>query len=363
VNAGRLEAAPLSALCAAVASALGRGWLAGCLLSGAAGCTTDAGPRERTAAPARVLSREAEPGPIDVESLNRLYQRLPHDRSLLAAGHAAARALLLAELRALGLQPELLPFDWAGGAAADLANVQARLGRLEVDSPLLIVSCHYDSVEGTPGADDNGSGTVALLELARRLADRPLAIELRLVWFDAEEPGLIGSGAYVDDLSIEERRRLLGVINLETMGYTDRRAGSQRMPPGSEALFDPGDRGDFLLVVGNLRSALLGRIVHEGLQPEHGADFRSELFALLPGAGWLFADSRRSDHARFWDADLPAVMLTDTANLRSPHYHRPTDTVATLDLPFLAAAVRGVERAVLRLADEAKAPEPTTLPR
>jgi aminopeptidase YwaD len=301
-----------------------------------------------TSAAAGVASG-GRPG-IDVESLNRLFARLPADRSLLAPGHAAARTFLLDALAGFGLKAHVLPVEWDGAPAADLANVEVRLGHEAGDAPLLIVSAHYDTVAGTAGADDNGSGMVVLLELARRLAGRPMPSELRLVWFDAEEPGLIGSGRYVESLSAGERRRLIGAINLETIGYTDRRPGSQALPPGAKALFDPGDRGDFLLVVGNVQSALLGRAVFEGLQPEHGPRFRSELFALLPGAGWLFPDSRRSDHARFWDVELPAVMLTDTANLRSPHYHTPSDTVQTLDLPFLAAAARGLERAVLHLA-------------
>lgn len=310
------------------------------------------------AAAAKVAAARAarSAAPIDTASLEQLYARLPFDRSLRAPGHAAARAFLLEALAADGLQPRVLPFAWDGAPQADLANVELRLGDAGGTAPLLIVSAHYDSVRDTPGADDNGSGTVVLLELARRLAARPLAIELRLVWFDAEEPGLIGSSHYVSELDAGTRKRLLGAINLETLAYTDRRAGSQTLPPGAQALFDPGDRGDFLLIVANLSSALLGRAVSQAMQPEHGAQFRSELFALLPGAGWMFPDSRRSDHACFWDAELPAVMLTDTANLRSPHYHQPSDAVETLDLPFLAAAARGVERAVIALAESATAP-------
>jgi hypothetical protein len=148
----------------------------------------------------------------------------------------------------------------------------------------------------------------------------------------------------------EESRRLMGVINLETMAYTDSEPGSQRLPPGADRLFDPGDRGDFLLVVGTLRSALLAKSVGDALAVEQGPDFRVEVFSMLPAGGWLFPDTRRSDHAHFWDAGHQAVMLTDTANLRNPHYHRGSDQVQTLDLEFLAAAVRGVERAILRLA-------------
>ena len=328
--------------------------VAATLLVGALVAASCSGPGDPAAGAAG-----GRPG-IDVESLSRLYARLPGDRSLEAPGHAAARTFLLDVLAGFGLKARVLPVKWEGAPATDLANVEVRLGREAPDAPLLLVCAHYDSVEGTPGADDNGSGVVVLLELARRLAGKPFPNELRLVWFDAEESGLIGSGRYVETLSAEERKRLIGAIVLETIGYTDRRPGSQSLPPGAKALFDPGDRGDFLFIVGNLQSALLGRAVFDGLQPEHSPRFRSELFALLPGAGWLFPDSRRSDHARFWDVELPAVMLTDTANLRSPHYHKPTDTVATIDLPFLAAAARGLERAVVHLASSPPpAPQPS----
>ena len=338
-------------------SASGRARAAAVLAAAAWGAAACAAPATADARAGRP-GDAPEPAAIDAGSLRALYSRLPFDRSLRAPGHAAARAFVLDTLRDLGLEPRVLPVEWAGAADADLANVEVRLGVAGGEAPLLVVSAHYDSVPGTPGADDNGSGTVVLLELARRLAHRPLDLELALVWFDAEEEGLIGSGRYVEALRPDERQRLMGAINLETLGYTDRRPGSQSQPPGTKALFDPGDRGDFLLIVGNLQSALLGRAVFEGLQTEHGPGFRSELFALLPGAGWLVPDSRRSDHARFWDAELPAVMLTDTANLRSPHYHQPTDTVETLDLEFLASAARGVERAVLRLAERDQPAEP-----
>jgi hypothetical protein len=304
-------------------------------------------PRDAAAEAAR---RRPPDAPVTAEGLRALFERLPPDRRIGSEGHSATRAMLLDELQALSWETRLHPVRWAGAAEADLANVEARKLAEEAGAPILIVCAHYDSVAGTPGADDNGSGTLALLELARRLAPRTLPIELRLLWFDAEEPGLVGSGFYLKAMEVTESRRLMGAINLETMGYTDRRAGSQRLPPGAAVLFDPGDRGDFLLVVGTLASAQLALVVGESLRAEQGPTFRVEVFSALPGAGWLFPDTRRSDHAQFWDAGHPAVMLTDTANLRSPHYHRSTDRVETLDLPFLAAAVRGVERAVLRLA-------------
>lgn len=326
---------------------------AGLLLSTiAAGCGgAPASQQPGTGAAAREAhDRPPVHAPVDEDRLRALFAQLPPFRVIGSEAHAATRALLLEELRAFGWDVRLHAFDWAGASGLDLANVEVRRPAEEPGAPILIVCAHYDSVSATPGADDNGSGVVALLELARRLAPRTLPIELRLVWFDAEEPGLIGSGFYVRAMTPAESRRLMGVINLETLAYTDRSPGSQRLPPGTSVLFDPGDRGDFLLVVGTLTSAPLALTVGEALAAEQGPGFRAEVFSALPGAGWLFPDTRRSDHAHFWDAGHAAVMLTDTANLRNPHYHRATDRVETLDLPFLAAAVRGVELAVLRLA-------------
>lgn len=288
--------------------------------------------------------------PIDATGLRAILVALPPQRAVGTPAHRRTRDLIEGELRRFGYAPMRRSFEWAGAAEADLANVEVRVPGASMDAPILVVSAHYDSVASTPGADDNGSGVAGLLELARRLAGRRFESELRLVFFDCEEPGLIGSGAYVLELTQEERARMIGVINLETLGYTDRRANSQRIPRTARALFDPGDRGDFLMIVGNLQSLPLAGVVAECMVPEEGPGFRAETFSLLPGAGWLMPDSRRSDHARFWDAKIPALMLTDTADLRSPHYHRASDVIETLDLDFLAAAVRGVERAVERIA-------------
>ncbi len=294
-----------------------------------------------------------ETGPIDAGRLQARLADLPPDRAIGSPGHAAARRWLIDTLSSLGLEPEVKPFTWSGAPGADLANVEVRwpgAGHGAGAVPLVLVTAHYDSVPGSPGADDNGSGSCVLLELARRFAARSFASELRLVWFDAEERGLIGSGSWVKDLPDEDRQRIAGVLNLETMGYTDRRAGSQRMPPGTRHLLDPGDRGDFLLVLGNFASAGLAGTVRAAMEPEQGPAFRAVTTAVVPGNGWLIPDSRRSDHAVFWDAGVPALLLTDTANLRSPHYHTAGDALSTLDLPFLAAGARGVERAVLALA-------------
>jgi hypothetical protein len=300
--------------------------------------------------PPHVETDVAATRPVDADGLREILLALPPRRSIGTAAHLRTRELIEDALRRMGYEPARHAFSWPLAADADLANVEVRLPGASPDAPIVVVSAHYDSVADTPGADDNGSGTAGLLELARRLSGRRFESEVRLVFFDCEEPGLIGSGNYVTDLSAEELARMVGVINLETLGFTDHRAGSQTFPAGARALFDPGDTGDFLMIVGNEQSAPLASLVAEAMAMEEGPEFRAEMFSGLPGAGWLLPDSRRSDHARFWDVKVPALLLTDTANLRSRHYHRPTDVVETLDLEFLAAAIRGVERAVERLA-------------
>jgi hypothetical protein len=287
--------------------------------------------------------------PVTEDSLRAWLTALPPYRAIGTESHARTRAWLLESLRSFGLQAHERPFEWAGFPRGGLANIEVVLPGRTPDTSWLALSAHYDSVLQTPGADDNGSGVAALLELARRLSAGGFRLELRLLFFDAEEPGLIGSGAWLMQRDEADLRRCAGLINLETMGFTDRRPGTQVMPAGTEVIFRPGDRGDFLLCLGNFESRALAEAVGDALALQAGESFRVETFGLLPGAGWVLPDTRRSDHAHFWDRGLPAVLLTDTANLRSRHYHAASDRLETLDLPFLAAATRGVETAARRL--------------
>jgi len=299
----------------------------------------------RASPPASDETDEAPPwrAPITSAGLAAHLAWLPPDRAPGRPGHRAARDGLIERLEDWGLSPRVSSVPWPGQPDLAAANVEVRWPGSGQQPRLLVLGAHYDTVPGTPGADDNGSGVTVLLELARRLAAAEPEHELRLVWLDGEEAGLIGSGAYVAGLEADERARLVGFVGLETMGFTDRAAGSQRLPPRIRTVFDPGDRGDFLLVVGNVASAPLAGAVTSALRRMEGPAFRVESFSAVPGAGWVLPDTRRSDHARFWDAGLPAVMLTDTADFRNPHYHAGTDVPATLDLAFLAAAARGLE--------------------
>jgi hypothetical protein len=106
------------------------------------------------------------------------------------------------------------------------------------------------------------------------------------------------------------------------------------------------DVGNFIGVVGNEASADLLRVVTAALKGVPGLPVE---YLAVPGNGLALPETRLSDHSSFWDAGLPALMLTDTSFLRNPHYHRASDTPDTLDYEFLARVTQGVCAAALQL--------------
>jgi len=206
-------------------------------------------------------------------------------------------------------------------------NLILRLPGREPALEPLLVAAHYDGPLQSPGADDNASAVAALLELAHTWSDAPPRRPVWLVAFDQEEWGMLGSRALAGELRSQQVALAL-MVSLEMLGYT---AEEQRYPlPGMELLY--GARGDFIAVVGNLDS----RPVLEALRQRMNLHVRTQVLP-VPLRGRLLPEVRLSDHSSFWDEGYDAVMVTDTSFLRNPHYHKPTDTVATLDLPFLAA--------------------------
>ncbi len=211
--------------------------------------------------------------------------------------------------------------------------------------PPLLIGAHYDTVSGSPGADDNASGLVVLLEVASRLRAWPLARPVWLVAFCLEEQDRLGSQAFVSRLKAE-RRALAGAIILECVGFARSEAGTQQVPPGIPIAVPT--QGDFLAIVGNEASrSLVTQLEQEALR--HAAQLKP-LSLVVPGRGEGMPQTRRSDHASFWDAGYPAVMLTDTANFRNPHYHRATDTEDTLNLEFLSNVAATVTATAIHIA-------------
>jgi hypothetical protein len=209
-----------------------------------------------------------------------------------------------------------------------------------------VVGAHYDTVPGTPGADDNASAVAVMLELARRLSHQRLKAPVLFAAFTLEEPPAYLTGHQGSRFFVRSCRssgdRVLGAIILEMVGFT---APRQHYPylarwPGYPA------EGNFIGIIANWRSWRVGRAVLRGFRRNTGLAVES-LF--LPFNGRLLPETRLSDHASFWDAGLPALMITDTAFFRNPNYHLPSDTIDTLDLTFMAELVKSLELALLEL--------------
>ncbi|MCJ2544359.1 M28 family peptidase [Thermostichus vulcanus] len=199
----------------------------------------------------------------------------------------------------------------------------------------ILVGAHFDAVPASPGADDNASGVAVLLELARYFAQDPSRSPLWLVAFDLEERGLVGSTAYAQFLK-QQGQPLRLMLSLEMLGYRDPTAGSQRYPTGLERFYP--DRGDYIGLIGNWPT------LPDLLRLQQSLKKAGIPCQWLPAGqrGWIVPSTRRSDHAPFWDEGYRAVLVTDTADLRNPHYHKLSDSPETLDLDFLAGVCRGL---------------------
>jgi Zn-dependent M28 family amino/carboxypeptidase len=266
-----------------------------------------------------------------------LLQRLQADLALLARprhaqwdplGLLAVRELLRDQLGALG---DLREHAFQQGSVRGVNLLLSLPGRQPLLPPLL-VGAHYDGPPHSPGADDNASGVAVLLELARRWRDAPPRRPVWLVAFDQEEEGLLGSRALAAQLRADGQPLHL-MVSLEMLGFT---SPNQRYPhPAMRWLY--GTRGNFLALVANSRALPL----LPGLAHRVGRHVPTKVLP-VPLRGRPLPDTRRSDHSPFWDQGYNALMATDTAFLRNPHYHRPSDTLPTLDGGFLAAACSGL---------------------
>lgn len=227
-------------------------------------------------------------------------------------------------------------------------NVEAVISGREPDAGVVVVGAHYDSVQGSPGANDNASGVAALLELGRALKGRNFKREVRLVAFVNEEEPFsytesMGSVRYARHL-IDQRKKVAAMVSLETIGYYTDDPGTQRYPfPLS--YFYP-DIGNFIGFVGNPASKTQVRKMVRTFRTH--ARFPSEGLAApdrIAGIGW-------SDHWSFWQQGLPAVMVTDTALFRYQEYHSPNDTPRILAYERFARVVEGLIAVVLDLAND-----------
>ncbi|MBD0396008.1 MAG: M20/M25/M40 family metallo-hydrolase [Microcoleus sp. C1-bin4] len=205
--------------------------------------------------------------------------------------------------------------------------------------PPIVIGAHYDTVPGSPGADDNATGVAVLLELARDIASAPLKYPVQLVAFDMEEYGCLGSSHHAAKYK-QQQKSIRLMISLEMLGYCNHNPNSQSYPAGLKYFYP--NSGNFIALIGTLRTVpdlinLSGKIRKSGQPCE---------WLPVPNRGLIVPDTRRSDHVPFWDNGYPAIMVTDTANMRNPHYHRESDRIETLDLDFLAGVCQGLVEAI-----------------
>ena len=266
------------------------------------------------------------------------------ERNVWNAEALAGAALYIRNtLENLGYLVRVQPFESQG---LTVQNLEVELPGATAPEEIVVVGAHYDTVAGGPGANDNASGIAALLEIARLLAGKTHARTLRLVAFVNEEQPFseseeMGSRVYAER-SRQRGEQIKAMISLETIGHYTDQAASQHYPfPFS--YFYP-DTGNFLGFVGNLSS---WRLVRQAVGAFRGSTaFPSEGVAApgwITGVGW-------SDHASFWQAGYPAIMITDTAFFRYQHYHEATDTPEKLDYKGLTRVTRGLVEVAAELA-------------
>jgi hypothetical protein len=230
----------------------------------------------------------------------------------------------------------------------DVNNLEVIVPGIGGDAETIVVGAHYDSAQGTAGANDNATGTAAVLELARQFHNIKSRKTIQFVFFVNEEPPFfktetMGSLIYAQEL----RRRhvpVCAMIAVETIGFYSDRVGSQKYPP-LVGLFYP-RQGNFIGFVGDLDSRDLVR--HAIREFREYSKFPSEGIAAppdIPGVDW-------SDHWSFWQENYPAIMITDTAVFRYPYYHTSQDTVGQIDFDKMSRVVDGIGRVVGSLANE-----------
>jgi len=319
-------------------------------------------PRLRPLDPRLIAAASGMLEAVRVERLRADVMTLAEPRGRLHAPEAMTRAdaVILGGFREARWAAEPRPFT-LHNAAGNLdhggygATVYPELHGANIvavkpgeSGDALMVGAHHDTVPRSPGADDNGAGVAALLELARVLAPARFRRSIVLAALVAE-------------------RWLRGAVIFESIGYTARAPGSQTVPQGMDLLYRGqmarlrrrGVAGDFTALIYNGRSRRLAGAMREGLA--HTAGQEAVLLLRdpkdIPGIGRVLTRAvpavrnfARSDHAVFWGAGIPAVLVTDTANFRNPHYHRPTDMPETLDYERVAAIVRATVLLLVRVA-------------
>jgi Zn-dependent M28 family amino/carboxypeptidase len=261
-----------------------------------------------------------------------------HDRLVMAADY------IRETLAGAGYEVRLQPYEVAGKICE---NIEAEVRGGKRPDDIIVIGAHYDSVQGSPGANDNASGVAATLALARAFAETTPARTLRFVSFANEEPPLfqtehMGSRVYAMR-SRERGENIVLMLSLETIGYYSDEPGSQHLLFPLSLIYP--STGNFIAFVSNSENGFLVRQLVGSFRQQ--ARFPSEggaLWGLIPGVGW-------SDHWAFWKEGYPAVMVTDTAPFRYPAYHSPADRPELVQYERMSRVVSGLQAVIVEMAN------------
>jgi hypothetical protein len=225
-------------------------------------------------------------------------------------------------------------------------NLEVEIRGTERPDEIVLIGAHYDSVKGSPGANDNATGVAATLALARAFAQNPAPRTLRFVAFTNEEPPFfqgrhMGSRVYAKR-SRQRAENIILMLSLETIGYYSDKPGSQSYVFPLHFFYP--STGNFIAFVSNVENGalvrqLIGRFRQHASFPSEGG----ALWGWLPGVGW-------SDHWAFWKEGFPAVMVTDTALFRDPAYHTAHDAPQNIHYEHFARVVSGLQRVIAEFA-------------
>ena len=263
------------------------------------------------------------------------------ERSVRFPGNIEKTAVYLqTQLKEFGLTVQRQTYAYNN---RPVSNIVARLNLSDKPLRHYVLGAHYDSVSGTVGADDNASAVAVMLETARAMKKltrpgRP-GMALTFVAFALEEPPVYGTrymGSRVFAARAKEVNEVIdGMVCLEMVGYACHEPGCQHYPFPLQFMGYP-KAGNFIGIVGNGKSSEFTRRLRNSFQRNANLPV---VTLTVPFNGWILPSVRLSDHASFWSKGYKAVMVTDSAFFRNPHYHRPSDTMETLDFDFMAELV------------------------
>ncbi len=249
------------------------------------------------------------------------------------------------QLAAAGYSVTKEPYEVNG---KEVRNLIAELPGVLSPKQLVIVGAHYDSAEGTPGADDNASGVSVALALARRMAKAPQSRTVRFIFFTNEEPPYFRKASMGSEVAARASKArgddVRAMLSLETMGYFTDAPNTQHYPWPFSTFYP--STGHFVGFVADTDSRELAhQVVGTFRETATVASEGSTAPSFIEGVDW-------SDHGPYWRAGYRALMVTDTAPFRNPNYHEATDLPPTLDYQRLARVTVGLEAVVRSLASK-----------